>query len=58
MFLVLSCLAIAFAQYIEAWCYVETEDVVGAVPKGDAPITSEWSKFLPIHVNIMLEVWR
>ena len=30
-----------FVQSIEARCYVENEDVVGAAPKGDAPTTSE-----------------
>ena len=33
--------AVAFAQSIEARCYVENEDVVGAAPSGDAPTTSE-----------------
>ena len=32
-----------FAQYFEAGCQVENEDVVGAAPTGDAPTTSEWS---------------
>ena len=36
-------LAIVFAQYIEAKCWVENEDVVGAALPGDAPATSEWS---------------
>ena len=36
-------LTFAFAQYIEAKCLVENEDVVGAAPTGDAPTTSEWS---------------
>ena len=36
-------LAAVFVQSIEARCYVENEDVVGAAPKGDAPTTSEWS---------------
>ena len=34
-------LAIVFMQSIEARCYVEDEDVVGAAPAGDAPTTSE-----------------
>ena len=34
-------LDIVFAQYIEAKCQVENEDVVGAAPTGDAPTTSE-----------------
>ena len=36
-------LAVVFAQYIEAECKVENEDVVEAAPTGNAPITSEWS---------------
>ena len=36
-------LVIVFAKYIEAKCWVESEDVVGAAPTGDAPTTSEWS---------------
>ena len=35
--------AVVFAQYIEARCQVENEDVVGAAPTGDTPTTSEWS---------------
>ena len=34
-------LKVAFAQSIEARCLVESEDVVGAAPTGDAPTTSE-----------------
>ena len=37
----LSRLAIIFAQSIEARCCVKNEDVVGATPTGDTPITSE-----------------
>ena len=32
---------LVFAESIEARCYVENEDVVGAAPTGDAPTTSE-----------------
>ena len=32
-----------FAESLEARYLVENEDVVGAVPTGDAPTTSEWS---------------
>ena len=39
-------LAAVLAQSIEARCYVENEDVVGAAPTGNAPTTSEWSTFL------------
>ena len=34
------------AQSIEARCYFENEDVVGAAPRGGAPTTSEWSTIL------------
>ena len=40
-------------------CYVENEDVVGAVPTGDAPTTSGWSAILlPTKVWLILEVWQ
>ena len=39
----LSRIAVVFAQFIEAKCWVENEDVVGAAPTGDAPTTSDWS---------------
>ena len=39
-------LAVVFAQSIEARCWVENEDVVGAAPTGDAPTTCEWSTIL------------
>ena len=43
---------------IEARCWVENEDVVGAAPIGDAPTTSEWSTtLLPTKVWLILEVW-
>ena len=52
-------LAVVFAQFIEARCYVENEDVVGAAPTGDAPTTSEWSAILlPNEVQLILDVWR
>ena len=52
-------LAVVFAQYIEAKCSVENEDVVGAAPTGDAPTTSEWSTIsLPTQVRLILETWR
>ena len=54
--------AVVFAQFIEARCEVENEDihVVGAAPTGDdAPITPEWSAIvLPIKVRLIWEVWR
>ena len=37
----LSGLAVVFAQSIEAMCQVKNEDVVGAVPIGNAPTTSD-----------------
>ena len=51
--------AIIFAQSIEARCWIENEDVVGAAPTGDAPTTSEWSVILmPTKVHIILEILR
>ena len=48
-----------FAQSIEAKCYIGNEDVVGAVPTGDAPTTSEWStSLLPTKVRLILEMWQ
>ena len=50
---------VVFAQSIEARCYVENEDVVGAAPTGDAPTTSEWSTiWLPTKVRLILETLR
>ena len=46
-------LSIVFAQSIEARCYVETEDVVGAAPTGAAPATPEWSTIL-LHTKVRL----
>ena len=55
----LSHLAVAFAQPIEARCWVENADVVGAAPTGDAPTTSEWSTILfPAKGQLILEVWQ
>ena len=52
-------LAVVFVQYIEARCSVKNEDVVGAVPTGDASTTSEWSTIsLPTEVCLILEVLR
>ena len=52
-------LAVVFVQSIEARCYVENEDVVGAAPTGDAPTISEWSPILlPTKVHLILEVWQ
>ena len=53
-----SCLAVVFAQNIEARCYVKNEDVVRGTLTGDAPTSSEWSKMLlPTMVQFILEVW-
>ena len=53
------CLAAAFAESLEARCWVENEDVVGAAPTGDTPTISEWSTILlPIKVRLKLEVLR
>ena len=47
-------LAVVFVQSIEARCQVENEDVVGAVPTGHAPTTSEWSTILlPAKVRLI-----
>ena len=36
---------------------MENEDVVGAVPPGDAPTTSEWSTILlPMKMRLILEI--
>ena len=52
-------LAVVSVQAIETMCQVENEDVVGAAPTGDAPITSEWSTILlPTKVRLILEVLR
>ena len=50
-------LAVAFVQSIEARCWVENEDVVGAAPTGDAPTISERSVLLS-KVWLILEVWQ
>ena len=39
-------LSVVFAQSIEAKCYVDNDDAVGAAPTDDAPTTSEWSAIL------------
>ena len=52
-------LAFVLVQSIEARYYAENEGVVGAVPTGDAPTTSEWSTILlPARVRLTLEVLR
>ena len=51
-------LSVSFAQFIEARCLVEDEDVVGAALTGGAPATPEWSTILlPTKVQLVLEVW-
>ena len=51
--------AVVFVQSIEARCYVDHEDVVGAAPTGDAPTTSEWStSLLRTKVRLILVTWR
>ena len=51
--------SVVFAQSIEARCWVENEDVVGAAPTGDAPATSEWSKiWLPTYVRLTSKILR
>ena len=46
-------LTVVFVQYIEAWCWVQNEDVSGAAPTGyyDPTIV------LPSKVRLILEVW-
>ena len=54
-----SLIAVVFVQSIEARCKVESEDVVGAAPAGDAPTASEWStSLLPTKVRLILEIWQ
>ena len=49
-------LAVVFVQSIEAKYWVQNEYVVRAVPTGDAPTTSEWSRILlPIKVRLIAE---
>ena len=48
--------AVVFAESTEAMCEVETEDVVGAVPTGDASITSEWSSIV-MPTQIWAHFW-
>ena len=52
-------LAVVIAQFNEAMCWAEDEDVVGAAPTGDAPSTSEWSTILlPTKVHYILEFYH
>ena len=52
------CLAAVFAEYLEARCWVENEDIVGPAPTGDAPTTSEWSTILlATKVRLILNVY-
>ena len=52
-------LAFVSAQSIEAKCKFGNEDVVGAVPTGDAPTTSKRPTILlPIKVRLILEIWQ
>ena len=46
------CLAVVFAQSIEARCLFENDDVVATAPTGDAPTTSEWSNFCLIKCDL------
>ena len=55
----LSRLVFVFDVSIKTKYYVENEDVVGAVPTGNAPTTSEWSTILlPTRARLILEVLR
>ena len=49
--------AVVFAQSIEARCWVENEDVVGAALTVDAPTTYEFSTIsLPTKVRLILAI--
>ena len=49
-------LVMQLSLHIEAMCSVE--NVSGAAPTGDAPITSEWSTILlPTKVRLISDVW-
>ena len=50
-------LQLSLPQSTEAGCWVENEDVVGSVPTGGAPTTSEWSTISLPKVQLILEVW-
>ena len=62
--------AFVFAQSIEATCYVENGDVVGAAPTGGTPTTSEWSTILSaywvatyfrglaVYIGKMIQLWQ
>ena len=51
-------LQVFFAQFIEARCEIENEDVVEAALTGDAPTISWWSTILlPTNVHLISEVW-
>ena len=53
------CVAVVFAQSIEARCQVENGDVIRAVPTGDVPMTSEWSTILFLtKEHLILKVWQ
>ena len=55
----LSRLAAVFTQSIQARCWVENEDVVGAATTGDAPTTFEWSTIvLSTKVWVISKVWE
>ena len=49
----------ASKTFVVTLCRAENEDLVGAVPTGDAPTTSEWSAIIS-HTKLRLisEVWR
>ena len=55
---------ILFAQSIKARCYVRNEDVVGALPTGTAPTTSEWlgggrvTRFPFSPLNVFVYIWH
>ena len=58
MFLILSC-QLPLPNPLKLGVQSRNEDVVGAAPTGDDPITYEWLAIsLPTKVRLVLEVWR
>ena len=54
-----NCLAVVFAESLEARGQAENEYAVVEAPTGDAPTTSEWSTIqLPTKVWLILDMWR
>ena len=58
MFLASSCTCLCPIQSVEARCWAENEDAVGAAPTGDAPTAFEWSENVLPKLHLILEFWR